>query len=456
MAQRLPSPPPVLPGFEHVHILGRGGFADVFLFEQSLPRRNVAVKVVLADLISDIERKQFRNEVDVMGRLSAHPNIVTIYSASVSDDGRPYLVMELCTTEVGARYREDPYDVESVLDIGIQIGSALDAVHAAGMLHRDLKPSNIMTTSYGTPVLSDFGIAAMHEQVDAPLMAVSVPWTAPEVLDESSNGSVAADVYAFGATLHSLLAGRSPAERPHASNRPEKVAERIRQGELDRLPSHVPVQLRTVIERALSRKAAERYASVGEMLAELRRAQTDLELAPTAVHQLVPSWEPMRRDAEEAPDDGAIPLRRHKQRRTRDSGLPGLIDVSTSSRPVSVQRRRRKRATWGLLVAGGSFAALAILAIVAVALSQLAGSIPNVETVTARPSESGVTFVWDDPGLVDSDSFLVRTSDGDAIIQSGTQHFMTGDPGEELCVTVLVNRDGSTGEGAEACGKVAQ
>ena len=78
MAKRLPSPPPVLAGFEHVHILGRGGFADVFLFEQSLPRRNVAVKVVLADLISDIERKQFRNEVDVMGRLSAHPNIVTI------------------------------------------------------------------------------------------------------------------------------------------------------------------------------------------------------------------------------------------------------------------------------------------------------------------------------------------------------------------------------------------
>ena len=107
-----------------------------------------------------------------------------------------------------------------MLDIGIQIGSALDAVHAAGMLHRDLKPSNIMTTSYGTPVLSDFGIAAMHEQVDAPLMAVSVPWTAPEVLDESSNGSVA-DVYAFGANA-ALAAGRTQPCRAPARLEPAR------------------------------------------------------------------------------------------------------------------------------------------------------------------------------------------------------------------------------------------
>lgn len=456
MTQRLPSSPPVLPGFDHVHILGRGGFADVFLYEQSLPRRNVAVKVVLADLTSEIERKQFRNEVDVMGRLSAHPNIVTIYSASVADDGRPFLVMELCTTDVGARYREDPYGTEEVLDIGIQVGSALSAVHAAGVLHRDIKPSNIMTTAYGTPVLSDFGIAAMHEHDDTPLAGVSVPWTAPEVIDESSNGSVASDIYSFGATLHSLLAGRSPAERPLESNRLEKVAQRIRSGELDRLPSRVPVQLRTVIERALSRRPRERYASVDEMLEELRQAQVDLGFAPTAVHELVTSWEPRPREAEEETEDTAIPLRRHRPRRTRDAALPGVIDISTSSRPVNQQRRRRKRASWGLLVAGGAFAVLAVLAVVAVALSQLAGSIPSVGEVTVRPSASGVYFTWEDPGLVDNDSYLVRTSAGDAVIQSGTQYFVPGDVGEEVCVTVLVNRDGSTGDGSEACGEVGQ
>lgn len=455
MAQRLPSQPPVLPGFEHVHILGRGGFADVFLYEQALPRRNVAVKVVLADLISDNERKQFRNEVDVMGRLSAHPNIVTIYSASVSDDGRPFLVMELCTTEVGSRYREEPFDVESTLDIGIQAGSALQAVHAAGMLHRDIKPSNIMTTAYGTPVLSDFGIAAMHEQVDAQLTAVSVPWTAPEVIDETSNGSIAADIYSFGATLHSLLVGRSPAERPLESNRPQKVAQRIRAGELERLPQRVPTEVRTIIERALSRKPTERYESVGDMLDDLLAAQSALGFAKTAVHKLVPTWEPTRPDPDDERDEDVIPLRRRRIRRTRDDSVPGLIDVSTSSRPIAAQRKRRRKATWGFIVAGGSFAALAVLAVVAVALSQLAGSIPTVDQVTARPGDGGVYFTWSDPGLVDNDSYLVRTSSGDAVIQSGTQYFLAGEPGEQLCVSVLVNRDGATGDSAEACGEAS-
>lgn len=454
MAQRLPSQPPVLPGFEHVHILGRGGFADVFLYEQALPRRNVAVKVVLADLISDTERKQFRNEVDVMGRLSAHPNIVTIYSASVSDDGRPFLVMELCTTEVGSRYREEPFSVEATLDIGIQAGSALLAVHEAGMLHRDVKPSNIMTTAYGTPVLSDFGIAAMHEQLDDQLTAISVPWTAPEVIDESSNGSIAADIYSFGATLHSILVGRSPAERALESNRPQKVAARIRAGELERLPERVPGTVRRIIERALARKPADRYASVGEMLEELLAVQEELGFSRTAVHQLVPSWEPSP-DTTEDSDNDVIPLRRHRPRRSGETALPGLIDVSTSSRPLAVQRKRRRKATWGFVVAGGSFVALAVLAIVAVALSQLAGTIPKVAEVTAKPADGGVYFTWEDPGLVDNDSYLVRTSAGDAVIQSGTQYFLAGDPGEQVCVSVLVNRDGATGEGADACGEAS-
>lgn len=448
MAQRLPSQPPVLPGFELVNILGRGGFADVFLFEQALPRRHVAVKVVLADLTSDRERTMFRNEVDVMGRLSAHPNIVTVYSASVSDDGRPYLVMELCTTEIAGRYRDHPYTPAEVLDIAIQIGSALVAVHRSEMLHRDIKPANIMTTAYGVPVLSDFGIASPHDEEDVPLAGVSVPWTAPEVLTEESSGSVAADIFSFGATLFSLLAGRSPAEFEHGSNRPEELSERIRSGTLQRLPASVPEPLAAVIDRALQHRPSARFASMDDMLEQLRAAQRELGFAQTAIHEPVETWAPT------AADDDAeqvIPLRKRRSRRSGAALVRSQLDISSTSRPVQLARRRGRRATWGIIAAGLSFATLAVLAVVAIWLSQLAASIPRVDHVSAEPTQNGVVFTWSDPGLVDSDSFLVRTSSGDAVIQRGTEFTMSGVPGEELCVSVMVNRDGSTGEAADAC-----
>jgi serine/threonine protein kinase len=94
VARRLPSQPPVLPGFSHVHVLGSGGFADVFLYEQNMPRRQVAVKVMLSEVVNDQVRQMFQAEANLMAQLSSHPSILTVYEASVSSDGRPYLVME--------------------------------------------------------------------------------------------------------------------------------------------------------------------------------------------------------------------------------------------------------------------------------------------------------------------------------------------------------------------------
>ena len=96
MGRRIPSAPPVLSGYTYVRPLGTGGFADVFLFEQNMPRRSVAVKVLLQDIVDDDVLRAFNAEADVMARLSSHPSILTVYDASISADGRPYLVMEYC------------------------------------------------------------------------------------------------------------------------------------------------------------------------------------------------------------------------------------------------------------------------------------------------------------------------------------------------------------------------
>jgi serine/threonine protein kinase len=119
MARRLPSNPPNLPGFSFVRVLGSGGFADVFLYEQNMPRRQVAVKVLLSEVVTPQVRAMFQAEANVMAQLSAHPSVLTVYQASVSSDGRPYLVMELCSPALNQRYRVDPVPVPDVLRIGV-------------------------------------------------------------------------------------------------------------------------------------------------------------------------------------------------------------------------------------------------------------------------------------------------------------------------------------------------
>ena len=95
--RRAPSTPPDLPGYAPLGLLGSGGFADVFLYEQKLPRRKVAVKVLLTEELGRDTRAQFVAEANLMAQLSAHPFIVTIFHADVSADGRPYFVMEYCS-----------------------------------------------------------------------------------------------------------------------------------------------------------------------------------------------------------------------------------------------------------------------------------------------------------------------------------------------------------------------
>ncbi len=239
MARRNVSVPPVLPGYAYVRPLGSGGFADVFLYEQDMPRRVVAVKVLVADAINPAVRQLFNAEADVMARLSAHPSILTIYQASISSDGRPYLATEFCPDSMGDRYKAGMLPLEVVLDTGVRMAGALESAHRAGVLHRDIKPSNILITTLGTPVLSDFGIAATLDAIDDPdqVVAMSIPWSSPEVISEQTTGSIQTEIWALGATLYTLLAARSPFAVPERDkNTRELMSARIVKAAYPRLP----------------------------------------------------------------------------------------------------------------------------------------------------------------------------------------------------------------------------
>jgi len=447
MARRLPSAPPVLPGYSHLHVLGTGGYADVFLYEQALPRRPVAVKVLLAELVDEDVRRSFRTEVKLMGRLSSHPSIRTVYGASVASDGRPYLVMELANPELGERFRAEPLGVGAALRVAIRIGAAVETAHRAGVLHRDIKPANILTTAFGHPVLSDFGIAGLqHDTTEA--AGISVPWAAPEVLRGETGGTVATEIWSLGATIFSLIAGRSPAEQPGRTNDHEALSARIIAHDL--LPSRaIPAPLRRVLDRALAAKPADRYESVEAMLVDLQAVQRELGFDETPIEVEVDAWAadaPVETAVEE--DSDALRLRQRRSRRS--PGITGSrVDISAST--GRRQPQQPKRFAIGIGIGVASIVVLGIVAVAAMALSSVSQRIPVVSEIAATPEPGRVVFTWDDPGLVDTDTYHVRTSTGDALIQGGREFTLTGDAGEQLCVDVAVNRDGSTGEATRSC-----
>ena len=292
MVRRRPSDPPILPGFSHVRVLGSGGFADVFLYEQNMPRRQVAVKVLLSDVVTEHVRQMFQVEANLMAQLSSHPSILTVYQASISADGRPYLVMELCSAQLASRYRAERIPVAEVLGIGVRIGGAIETAHRQGVLHRDIKPSNIMLTAYGHPVLSDFGIASsLNAASSQESVGMSIPWSAPEVLLDETTGSVQSEVWSLAATLYTLLAGRSPFEVVDGSNASEALIGRISRARVPSLDrDDVPQSLEAVLRRAMNRAPARRHSSVLELVRDLQRVEAELGLTPTQADVAMDDW----------------------------------------------------------------------------------------------------------------------------------------------------------------------
>lgn len=297
---RPPSTPPELPGFRYVEPLGTGGFADVFLYEQQMPRREVAVKVLLADRISSGAAQEFADEANVMAMLSTHPAIVTIYQAGVAGDGRPYLVMEYCPRpNLQQRARKETFSVAEALRVGIQVAGAVETAHRAGVLHRDIKPANILVTAYNRPALTDFGIASTTGATGE-AAGMSIPWSPPESFAEPPQSGPRTDVWALGATLYTLLAGRSPFERPGERNSSADLIERIENAALTSTARpDVPESLERVLDRAMAKRPDDRYPSAVAFARALQKVQIELSHSVTPI-DIVDDHPP----AEDLDDDG--------------------------------------------------------------------------------------------------------------------------------------------------------
>ncbi|MGN6324791.1 serine/threonine-protein kinase [Pseudolysinimonas sp.] len=462
MARRLPSQPPVLPGFSFVHVLGSGGFADVFLYEQNMPRRQVAVKVMLSEVVNDQVRQMFQAEANLMAQLSGHPSILTVHQAGVSGDGRPYLVMELASASLSERYRRERIPVAEVLRIAVRIGSAVETAHRAGVLHRDLKPSNILLTAYGHPVLSDFGIASTIAAVrEEESVGLSIPWSAPEVLLDETGGSVSSEVWALAATMYSLLAGRSPFEVPGGSNSSSDLMSRIARAKPQPINRpDVPASLEELLRRSMSRRPEQRPASVLELVREFQQIESELGLPQTPLEIAMDDWalgtvSDMEDRTRLRPLAGgastAVKPRRRRRVAEQATEAPAAVrtvrEASSPSRATVPATTNGQRAVTWVLV--GAAALVVVLGAITVAVllraSGAAGGIPTVADITGRQQGSTVLFTWPDPGLQNGDRYQILTGDGATSIQQADRFVVDGNPGETVCVTVTVYRDGKTG-----------
>jgi serine/threonine protein kinase len=280
--------PPTVPGYEVLGELGRGGMGVVYKARQVSSGRLVALKVIRdGALAGPKELARFRIEAEAAASLR-HPNVVEIYEVGESA-GRPYFAMELVEggsldRHLAGRPQPAPRSAELVRTLALAVAHA----HERKIVHRDLKPANILLSGPGTrelgtdsspvpvPKITDFGLA---KRLDSDGTALTrdgaVVGTPGYMAPEQAAGRVQevgpwTDVYALGVTLYELLTGRVPFEAGAWDQTVELVL-RDEPTPPSRFQSDVPRDLETVCLKCLEKEPVRRYASAGELAADLGR-----------------------------------------------------------------------------------------------------------------------------------------------------------------------------------------
>ena len=381
-----PMPGPALPGLVWVRPIGAGGFADVHLYRQVTPDRDVAVKIQ-REAGDASGREALTAEANAMAAVTGHPAIVALYEVGATADDRPYLVMEYCpVANLGDQVRLAPMAPSRALDTMIRISAGTEMLHRHGLVHRDIKPANIMLTAWGHPVLGDFGVALPAGAVaGATAAGFSVLWAPPEQQLVGSIAHPTQDVWALAATTWTLLTGRSPFEDPVGDNSTLGVATRVREGRIPGLGRpDVPPLLEQVLRQALVSDATQRTPSATEFGHQLRGVQEAmrLPLTPMDIRDRLVAGESRPVDTD----------------RTRPRAMPVIDAVQT--RPAAVVTDPRPEATPEPKPpapqptrsgAGGVRWWVAGLLVVAAVLVTVALVLPSIGTGQPTPTKAVVT-----------------------------------------------------------------
>jgi hypothetical protein len=401
-----------LDGKYRVHdLLGEGGMGSVYRGEHLLIGRKVAIKFLHESLQGNEEAvKRFYREGQAAASIG-HRNVVDILDVGVSPEGEPYLVMEYLEGEGLAELiaRRGSLDLGSAAGILEQILAALGAAHERGIVHRDLKPDNIFLERQRGQApgikLIDFGISKLGGGEGTQLtrdgsMLGTPAYMSPEQIRNSKDVDRRTDIYAAGAILYEMLTGAPPFAGEHYSEILSNVLT---------LPPRPPRELRAdfpeeawpLIERALAKEPAERFASVDEMLAALTQLVAPGERAVRLTHlgATMPAGSCAAGDLGPAPaaaGDTVLAAEILGRVAGERAGAPAWKRMA---RRVVAEPRLRLRA---LAVAGAGLVVVALLAALC--------SASDVVTIEVAGAPPGARFYWDD-SLVPANPFQVDRGD---------------------------------------------
>ena len=385
------SPGDVFAGFRVEGIAGRGGMGVVYRAVELELGRTVALKLIAADRAADGEfRTRFQHEARMAAAID-HPNVVPVFAAG-EYEGQLYLVMRFVTgSDLHARLKhEGRLSPEKAAAVAEQLGAALDAAHAAGLVHRDVKPANVLFS--GDHVyLGDFGLTRLVESdpglTENGRWVGTIDFCSPEQI-QGRRLDARADVYSFGCVLHAMLTGKPPYPRGTV---PATVLAHYEEPPPRPSRLGLPQGFDRVLARALAKDPADRYPSAGDLARAALAAARDEPVTESERSVAIGSAAPVvARDEPPTAVTVAVP------ERTRVKPAPA----------VPVQRRRRRRR--GLLV----------LPVIGAAALAAAFTVGPLKSEASREAASG-TLVSEDEvtDVVQAFARAYEDEDGQALGQ---------------------------------------
>ena len=260
--------------YQIIRTIGEGGMANVYLAHDTILDRDVAVKVLRGDLANDEKFvRRFQREAISASSLS-HPNIVEMYDVG-EDDGNYYIVMEYVEGKTLKTLikRRGALTLAEVIDIMLQLTSAVMCAHDSYIIHRDIKPQNVLIKEDGTVKITDFGIAmALNstELTQTNSVMGSVHYLPPE--QANGNGAtIKSDIYSLGILMFELLTGKLPFKGENAV----EIAIKQMKEQIPRVSDYVdsiPQSIENVIYKACAKNPKNRYDSVAQMHEDIKTA----------------------------------------------------------------------------------------------------------------------------------------------------------------------------------------
>lgn len=290
--------------YEIIDILGKGAMGIVYKALDPDIDREVAIKTIRFDLISDDEEKnelmlRFMREARAAGKL-VHPNIITIHEVGKVKD-MTYIVMQYVEGPSLQNWiaTKKKFSASEVVKLMLQLCDALKFAHQNGIVHRDIKPANILLDNFGKPHICDFGVA--HVEMSTITQTGATIGTPSYMSPEQVMGKridKRSDIFSLGAILYELLTGRRPFEGESITTVIYKIVNEAVEP-LSHAKMEIPREFDQVIQKALTKNPEERYGSCDELAADLKNIGhfSDQTLAMTGIQDSAFALEPpMKRD----------------------------------------------------------------------------------------------------------------------------------------------------------------